>query len=144
MYLRLPAADASGAAGDPAQPEPVDLHPLRVLLVDDDELIQKATALLLVALGHTATVAATGEEALACLEEGLDPELVILDMNMPGLGGQGTLPRLRGRRPELPVILATGRADEKALALVAAYPRVTLLPKPFTAEDLTRALADYG
>jgi len=111
-------------------------YPLHVLLVDDDELIQKSTRMLLEVLGHTVTLATSGEAALAVLEQGLQADAVILDMNMPGLGGMGTLPRLRDLCPTVPVLLATGRADQEALDLVASQPLVVLLPKPFSFEDL--------
>ncbi|NTV75612.1 MAG: response regulator, partial [Holophaga sp.] len=65
----------------------------------------------------------------------------ILDLNMPGLGGTGTLPRLRALLPDVPVILATGRADQTALDLAAAHPAVLLVPKPFSAGDLEAAFA---
>ena len=74
------------------------------------------------------------------LEAGLEPDLVILDMNMPGLGGIGTLPRLRVLRPTVPVLLATGRIDQTALTLAAAHPGVTLLPKPFGLQELQQHL----
>jgi len=61
---------------------------------------------------------------------------VILDMTMPGLGGKGTLPRLRELLPAVPVLLATGRADQEALELIAGYPFVTLMAKPFSFEVL--------
>ncbi len=82
-------------------------------------------------MGHRLTTAATGESALQQLEAGLQPDVVILDMNMPGLGGTGTLPRVRSLRPGLPVILATGRVDQRTLDLVDANGEVTLLAKPF-------------
>ncbi|MBK8793360.1 MAG: hypothetical protein IPN59_09415 [Holophaga sp.] len=65
------------------------------------------------------------------LETGLVTVLVILDMNMPGLGGAGTLPRLRGLLPEVPVFLSTGRTDQMDLSLVSAHHGVILLSKPF-------------
>jgi len=52
-------------------------------------------------------------------------------MNMPGLGGKGTLPRLRALRPTLPVVIATGRLDQTVMDLMAQHAGVTLLPKPF-------------
>jgi CheY-like chemotaxis protein len=61
-------------------------------------------------------------------------------MNMPGLGGTGTLPRLRTLHPDLPVLLVTGRADQAAINLAAAYPRVTLVAKPFSLEELNKHL----
>ena len=82
-----------------------------LLLVDDDELVQNSTQALLAVLGHRVTPALTGEAALAGLEAGLKPDFVILDMNMPGLGGGGTLPRLRALAPDLPVLIATGRVE---------------------------------
>jgi CheY-like chemotaxis protein len=92
--------------------------------------------MLVEALGHTVTSTLDGEAAIDLIEQGFQPDVVILDMNMPGLGGKGTLPRLRGLCPTVPVLLATGRADQEALDLVAAHPFVTLVSKPFSFEDL--------
>jgi CheY-like chemotaxis protein len=86
----------------------------------------------------------SGEAALAELAAGLQPDVVILDMNMPGLGGAGTLPRLRALKPTVPVLLATGRVDEYATEVAAAHPFVTLLSKPFSIKDLQRLLAPLG
>ncbi len=83
---------------------------------------------------------ARGEAALERMEKGYCPDVVILDMNMPGLGGAGTLPRLRVLNPAVPVLLSTGRADQMALDLIAAHPHVTLLPKPFTMAQLKDCL----
>jgi CheY-like chemotaxis protein len=117
---------------------------LKVLLVDDDELIQSSMGTILQALGHAVTVSSNGEEALAKLEAGFKPDAVILDMNMPGLGGSGTLPRLRALLPDVPILLSTGRTDQAALDLAEAHPHVTLLPKPFTIKELQKHLAPFG
>jgi CheY-like chemotaxis protein len=109
-----------------------------VLLVDDDDLVRCSVQALLEALGHGVTVAASGEEALALAS--FEPDVVILDLNMPGLGGGGTLPRLRALHPEVPILLATGRTDQTALDLVEAYRHVTLLAKPFGLQELRRQL----
>jgi PAS domain S-box-containing protein len=119
------------------------LGSLEVLLVDDDELIQNSMQGMLQRLGHRCTLARCGEEALALLESGLDPDVVILDINMPGLGGAGTLPRLRALRPTLPILLATGRADQTAQDLVQEHPFVTLLSKPFGMKELQAHLAPH-
>jgi CheY-like chemotaxis protein len=115
-----------------------------VLLVDDDDLIQSSTHALLDVLGHQTVAVYSGEEALAQLEAGYQPDIVLLDLNMPGLGGAGTLPRLRQLRPDLPVLLATGRADQSAHDLVQTYARVTLLSKPFGIRELRRQLEAFG
>ena len=145
VILRFPAIQGAGRPAEPSgayQTMP-RLGSLRVLLVDDDELIQSSMQGMLELLGHEATSARSGEEALELLKDGLDCEVVILDMNMPGLGGAGTLPRLRGLRPRLPVLLATGRADQAAQDLVQAHPFVTLLSKPFGMKELQAHLAPF-
>jgi PAS domain S-box-containing protein len=117
---------------------------LKVLLVDDDDLILSAIQMLLEVMGHRVHIAPSGEEALGLLEAGFAPDLVILDMNMPGLGGAGTLPRLRGLCPEVPVLLSTGRADRTALTLASAHPGVTLMSKPFGLRELQTHLESIG
>jgi CheY-like chemotaxis protein len=64
-------------------------------------------------------------------------------MNMPGLGGAGTLPLLRALMPRVPVLLATGRADQTAQDLVQAHPYVSMLAKPFGRRELQASLAPY-
>ena len=117
---------------------------LTVLLVDDDELIRSSVGIPVETLGHALLASPGGEHALARVDGGLRPDVVILDMNMPGLGGTGTLAGLRARLPEVPVLLSTGRADQAALDLAAAYPRVVLLPKPFTLKELRDCLERHG
>jgi len=114
---------------------------LQVLVVDDDELIQSSVGMLLHVLGHTSIIVGSGEEALAHIQAGLKPGLVVLDMNMPGLGGKGTLPRLRSLFPKLPVLLATGRVDQTALDLVASDGNTLLLAKPFTMQEMRVKIA---
>jgi len=143
VSLRFPASNKRSGrsrgteAGGGAESRP---RGLRVLLVDDDDLARLAMRTLLEALGHQETAVPSGEEALALVESGLQPDLVILDMNMPGLGGTGTLPRLRLLLPEVPILLVTGRADQSALDLAMAHPGVALLPKPFGAAELEKSL----
>ena len=109
---------------------------LKVLLVDDDEIPRNTTYEVLTRMGHAALAVSSGEAALTQLEAGFQPDVVILDMNMPGLGGLATLPRLRTLFPKLPVIISTGRADQTTLDLTLNEPFVTLLPKPFAIEEL--------
>jgi two-component system, cell cycle sensor histidine kinase and response regulator CckA len=113
---------------------------LEVLVVDDDELVYPSIQAILETLGHRVTSAMSGEEAMAQLETGFRPDVVILDINMPGLGGAGTLPRLRVLCPEVPVLIATGRTDQAVLDLLKAHPGTALLTKPFTMGELRRHL----
>jgi PAS domain S-box-containing protein len=145
VQIRFPACEAGPATWDP--PEGSETRPalasLKVLLVDDDELIQSSTQAILELLGHQATPARSGEEALTLIQAGLSPDLVILDMNMPGLGGAGTLPRLRALMPRVPVLLATGRADQTAQNLAQAHPFVSMLSKPFGRKELQACMSPH-
>lgn len=96
--------------------------------------------MVLQTLGHSFTTSASGEDALALVEAGLKPNAVILDMNMPGLGGAGTLPLLRAKLPMVPVLLSSGRTDQAALDLGKIYQFVTVLPKPFSIAELRECL----
>jgi PAS domain S-box-containing protein len=146
VRIRLPACQHE----TPAQPdsEPAEAatsrRMLAVLLIDDDELIQHSMQMMLESLGHRVHMAGSGEEALVVLESGFEPDLVILDVNMPGLGGAGTLPRLRRMNPSVPVLLSTGRADQSALALASGHPDVTLISKPFRVTELQQQLEGIG
>jgi len=146
VSMRFPASDvvAPYLAPEPAPRSRLAQGELNVLVVDDDELIQGAIQTLLDVLGHHAVLVSSGEEALEKLEAGLQADVVILDMNMPGLGGAGTLPRLRTLRPSVPILLATGRADNTALNLVEAHAGITLLSKPFSLRELQEVLERIG
>jgi len=144
VSVLLPASEAAPDIPEPVHRTQPNALALKVLLVDDDALIRQSMGSLLEALGHQPVVVSLGEEALSSLESGLDCDVVILDLNMPGLGGAATLPRIRDLRPELPVLLATGRADQDALDLIAAHPLVTLLAKPFGMNELRQHLNEIG
>jgi PAS domain S-box-containing protein len=141
VTLRFPACTPGRTAVE-SRPlaGPAAHRPLEILLVDDDELIQESLESVLNALGHASTTASSGEEALASLDAGLQPDLMILDMNMPGLGGAGSLPFIRALWPRLPILLSTGRVDQAALDLTLEYEGVTLLAKPFTMKELQEML----
>ena len=111
-----------------------------ILVVDDDTLILESASSLLSLLGYTPVAASTGEEALALLEGGLDPVLVILDMDMPGLGGARTLPGIRALKPDLPVVISTGGHSPQVAELIRAYPGTSLLPKPYGLQELRERL----
>jgi len=108
-----------------------------ILLVDDDALIAGSTVALLEDLGHHVVEAHSGKEALAIVEEGLSPDLVITDHAMPGMTGVDLALTLRSRDPQLPILLATGYAELHG-ELPIELPR---LAKPYTQEQLSLEIA---
>ena len=87
----------------------------RILLVDDHPLTRSALAGLLTQHGFDVVgEAADGEEAIEAAAR-LQPDLILLDLSMPGLDGLGALPRLRGAAPECEVVVLTASGTEENL-----------------------------
>lgn len=142
VALRFPAEQRLSSNPPREQPPDSGAHmtDLLVLLVDDDALVTAAVSNLLRHLGHRVVTAPNGQEALAIAETTEDLAAVILDLNMPIRDGRATLPRLRALYPKLPVIIATGRADEEACELSRTFAHVSILPKPFSLKELRSEL----
>lgn len=85
---------------------------LRVLLVDDDAAIRRALRTSLNELGFDTTEAARGEEAVH-LVRSASFDVVLLDMQMPGMGGMQTLAALRSLAPRLPIVMVTVQNAEE-------------------------------
>jgi len=133
---------AGPAEPTPPAPAPMPpVGPIRILLVDDDELIRLSIGPLLTALGHEVHIAEGGQEALDRLRAGLEVDLVILDMNMPGLNGAQTLARLLELRPGQTVLMATGYSDESIAPLLEGRPNVFSLRKPFNLREIETRLS---
>jgi DNA-binding response OmpR family regulator len=78
----------------------------KVLMVDDEEQFRATTKKLLSRRGFETILAGSGEEAIEKLKE--NPDVVILDIKMPGMDGHQTLKEIKKRSPDLPVIMLTG------------------------------------
>jgi two-component system KDP operon response regulator KdpE len=108
----------------------------KLLIVEDDSALRRSLRTTLGVLGFEVTEASNGEDALARLRIA-DYEAVILDINMPGIGGIETCRRIRHTWTRLPVLMLTVRdsEDDKVEALeIGADDYVT---KPFQTRELT-------
>ena len=85
-----------------------DGTPARILVVDDEAVLAELLGAALRHQGWQTRTASNGWEALDASED-FDPDLVVLDIQMPGLDGMDTLDRLRKRKPRLPVLFLTAR-----------------------------------
>jgi CheY-like chemotaxis protein len=109
--------------------------PATILLVDDDPAVREVTAAMLEDLGHGVIEADDGAAALDLLSKGVRVDLMLADFAMPGMTGTELIQEVAAVRPGLPVLLVTGYADERALAVVGED---RLVLKPFRTEDLAR------
>ena len=85
------------------------MEQIRVLLVDDEEEFTSALAERLNMRGIHTLTASRGEEALRMLESDSPPQVVLLDIMMPGLGGKEVFDRIRLKHPDISVIFLSGQ-----------------------------------
>ncbi|MCB0088483.1 MAG: response regulator, partial [Caldilineaceae bacterium] len=83
----------------------------QILVVDDDPLMRRSLSVRLGQEGYTAATAATAEEALACVQTNR-PDLLLLDIGLPGMDGLEALRALRTQVADIPVIFVTARRRE--------------------------------
>ncbi len=114
---------------------PLSSNPaLRVLLVDDEPAIRRALRAPLNEMGFTTVEASRGEEALQ-LVQSQTFDVVLLDVNMPGMGGLRALVRLRALAPRLPILMLTvvDGEEEKVEALESGAD--DYITKPFSVRE---------
>ena len=144
VTLVFPVGARRAGAPEPARvPDAAGTAPLRIFLVDDDELVRLTVPGMLEAMGHRVQTVPGGPEALQALEAGLAADLVILDLSMPGMDGVELLEQVRRRHPDLPVVFATGYVDDRIPEALKRHPRLRILHKPFRREELAEALQGW-
>lgn len=111
----------------------------RILIVDDEASIRRGLRTTLSALGFEIAEAARGEEALSLVRTSRF-DAVLLDLNMPGIGGVETCRRMRQIAPRLPILVVSvnDSEDGKVEALDAGADDYTI--KPFSMKELTARL----
>jgi PAS domain S-box-containing protein len=117
-----PAAGSAGAA------------PLKILLVEDDDLIRANTAELLFDLGHAVVEAASAAEAIASIAADA-VDVLIADIGLPDMSGEQLARQAREAQPRIGVVFATGQ--DRAAPLPGAF----LLRKPYDSVSIQAALA---
>jgi CheY-like chemotaxis protein len=140
------------APGTPAVAEPETVaaavqRPLRILLAEDNPVNQRLACYLLAKEGHTVIAAQDGTEALAVLET-QTVDLVLMDVQMPGMDGVEATRAIRAREAaggfHLPIVALTAHAMSGDRAYCLAAGMDGYLTKPIRGEDLRRVLASVG
>src|ERR1700728_2768751 len=115
----------------------------RLLIVEDDTALRRSLRTTLGVLGFDVTEASNGEDALVRLRM-VDYEAVLLDINMPGIGGIETCRRIRQIFTRLPILMLTVRdsEDDKVEALDAGAD--DYVTKPFKTRELVARVRAAG
>jgi C4-dicarboxylate-specific signal transduction histidine kinase/ActR/RegA family two-component response regulator len=142
QFPRIPAPVESKPGPANARALPPKLR--KVLLVDDEEDVRFLMTRMLkkAGVGEVET-AAGGEEATEKLLSGELPNLIILDLNMPGLNGTQTLKLIRQLCPDLPILISSGQPDIEECPDFK-QPNVGVISKPFTMKEIQAKLAQFA
>ena len=136
----LPTAIGQGGAAERAldRVAMADVHGrrLKILVVDDDDLVLMNTSAMLEDLGHVVLEARSAAQALQILKREPGIDLLVTDQAMPNMTGLQLVEAARNLQPALAVILATGYAELPP----GADPALGRLAKPFTQLDLAEAV----
>jgi PAS domain S-box-containing protein len=113
---------------------PVRSGAMRIMLVDDDDLVRETLAEQMEELGFATLVASSGAEAVALIESGVALDALVSDLSMPGMSGVTTIQKVRALRPGLHCFLLTGYIGERAA--LEGGDHFTLVHKPISGKKL--------
>src|SRR5437667_6666556 len=111
-------------------------HTAKILLVDDESGMLRYIKTLLEVDNYKVETATTGEEALQKIEKGLEPDLVLLDVLMPGIDGLQTLEQLRQKKPGVKVVMLSCVSDTRKVVQAMRLGAQDYLTKPFQKAEL--------
>ncbi|HJW94894.1 MAG TPA: response regulator, partial [Thermoanaerobaculia bacterium] len=109
---------------------------MRILIVDDEEVLRDVLETVLRREGFEVLLAASGEEALNVLDGDENVDLVILDIMLPGISGIDTLRSIRVSTPSLPVIVITAFSSIDGAIEAMKHGAYHYIPKPFKNEEV--------
>jgi len=114
-----------------------------VLVAEDEEGVRAMLGIALRAAGFNSLLCSDGEEALQQLEDGLEPDLVLMDVRMPRMGGVELARRVREQQrwDLIPLIAMSAYSDDLQEHEIKAAGADAFLPKPFTISDLRSMLS---
>ena len=113
----------------------------RLLVIDDQANLRCCVARLLQNAGYKVEEAASGDEGMRRLQQTTAPDVVLTDLQMPGLSGWDIVRAAHVLHPGLPVLVMTARPDPLEAACGAETLVAAILPKPFGIEELLDRLA---
>ena len=115
------------------------LHRANLLLVDDDPAVRDILSRVLERAEFTVSTAEDGESALQQIRRQM-PDVVLMDLEMPGLDGPATLQEIRKHWGALPVILHTGHVDGLLMNRALEWSPFTVLAKPCPMDQLVQTI----
>lgn len=115
---------------------------MRILLIDDHRLFREAVAHVLAQFDEKVVLleAGTAEEAIDMTSHYPDLDLILLDLNMPGMGGLSGLPTLLAAAPTVPVVVVSGSTDVNDVRASIRAGAAGFIPKTSSGREMSEAL----
>ncbi len=113
----------------------------RILIVDDEAVVRRTTDAVLRHSGFNTVLAESGDEAVELLRDSAqDVAVVLLDMMMPGMGGDEAFSKMREIRPGLPIIISSGYGESQVMKYFEGRDIAGFIQKPYTSTSLIGAI----
>ena len=122
---------------------------LRILVMDDEDMVRNVAKKMLERLGHQVDLAGHGEEAIKIYRSSLDAkqrfDLVIMDLTIPGaMGGKEAAREILGLDPNAKIIVSSGYSDDPIIADFKEFGFCAAIAKPYRLQDLSRLLGQIA
>ncbi len=146
FIIYLPASDETG---DETKDENLAVHStksVRIMVMDDDEMLRAVAASQLEHLGHEVVLVSDGHEAVKRYQESLNTgkeiDIIIMDLTIPGgMGGQKAVQEVLTINPEARVIVASGYSNDPTMANHQEHGFSAAIAKPFDLKELKKVIA---
>ena len=143
FVLRFPSSPILAAGSAVTDEGSHGLPAMSILVVDDEEPVLVVMADMLRDRGHQVRLALGGEAGLAEFQR-FPPQVVFSDLGMPEVNGWDVARRVKAQAPETPIVLVTGWGSQLEEGIAQARGVDLIIAKPFSMEDVDRALHQVG
>ncbi len=146
--IYLPCSMETKTRQQESQIENKETAPLRVLIMDDEEIVRDVAREMLLQLGHEAVLSADGEEAVQAYKESLDSghpfDLVIMDLTIPGgMGGAEAVQKILHLDAKAKVMVSSGYSNDPIMANCREYGFCAAIVKPYQLQQLARVISQH-
>ncbi len=145
--IYLPASDKQITHGPVKEAHKQETIKARILVMDDEQLVQDIAQQMLGHLGHEVLLAEDGKEAIEIFKEhrksGKPVDVIIMDLTIPGgIGGKETIQEILKIDPDAKVIVSSGYSNDPVMADYQQYGFKAAIAKPFLLAELNKVLTD--
>ena len=132
---------ARGDLDEPhSRPQPRGAPRATILVVDDEEPIRRVAREILTYLGFEVETTGSGEDALERVGRGQPPDLILLDVVLPGMGGVEAFARIHRMAPRIPIIITSGYAKSGSVEWLIGEGASGFVAKPYGIETLSERI----